>query len=132
MKTESLIVAVVDDDDIFQVIARKMFSICAPHCTLKIFYDGREILKYLTLHAHDSEQLPDIILLDINMPIMDGWMFLAKFEQLKKELAKLAMIYLVSSSIDPKDISRAKLNPNLVEYATKPITTDFIKRIASS
>jgi CheY-like chemotaxis protein len=132
MKTESLTVAVVDDDEIFQVIAKKMFSICAPQHSIKMYNNGKEILKYLTLHARDPEQLPDIILLDINMPIMDGWMFMAAYEQLKNELTKAVKIYLVSSSIDPKDISRAKLNPNVVEYVIKPIPIAFIKRIASS
>nr|WP_321222116.1 response regulator [uncultured Psychroserpens sp.] len=74
-----------------------------------------------------GENLPDIILLDINMPIMDGWQFLDEF--VKIESHKLITIYIVSSSIDPQDIKRAKKYQNISNYIVKPITIKKLKTI---
>jgi CheY-like chemotaxis protein len=68
-----------------------------------------------------------IILLDINMPIMDGWQFLDEF--VKIESHKLITIYIVSSSIDPQDIKRAKKYQNISNYIVKPITIKKLKTI---
>jgi two-component system, chemotaxis family, chemotaxis protein CheY len=132
MQTPTLLMAVVDDDDIFMIIARKMMGYCAPQWSLKEFANGEEILDYIQKNAQEPSNLPDIMLLDINMPVMDGWMFLQEYEQVKSKLSKPIKIYLASSSIDTKDTERAKENPNLVDYIIKPLTQDVIKRITSA
>jgi two-component system chemotaxis response regulator CheY len=132
MQTPTLLMAVVDDDDIFMIIARKMMGHCAPQWSLKEFANGEEILDYIQKNAQEPSNLPDIMLLDINMPVMDGWMFLQEYEQVKSKLSKPIKIYLASSSIDTKDTERAKENPNLVDYIIKPLTQDVIKRITSA
>ena len=82
--------------------------------------DGREALAYLQ-HTRD---LPDYIFLDINMPFIDGWMFLDDYEHIKSKLAKPISIYMVSSSIDPRDMSRARNNGNVKDYVVKPVTRE--------
>jgi two-component system, chemotaxis family, chemotaxis protein CheY len=124
--------AVVDDDDIFMIIARKMMGYCAPHWNMMEFTNGEEMLTYIQKNAQDPNSLPDIMLLDINMPVMDGWMFLQEYEGIKGKLSKPIKIFLASSSIDTKDTERAKENLNLVDYIIKPLTQEAIKRITSA
>ncbi len=115
-------VAVVDDDQVYQFTAsRALKATNLPHRILQ-FRNGQEALAYLSVHLHDSNQLPDIILLDINMPITDGWMFLDEYFKLKQQLPKKIKIYMVSSSIDPRDLNRAKGNPDVSDYVEKPIS----------
>lgn len=132
MNSKKLVVAVVDDDEIFQMIACRMLELCAPQFEIKKFFNGEEILKHLKLNLTNTQAIPDIILLDINMPMMDGWMFMDEFARLKDQINKSVKIYMVSSSIDPKDVDRANRNPSIMEYICKPITADLVKRITAS
>ena len=75
------------------------------------------------------ENLPDYIFLDINMPYVDGWMFLADYATLKKSLEKEITIFMISSSIDPSDISRARNNSDVRAYVSKPVTPEKFKAI---
>ena len=129
--TEIPVLAVVDDDEIFQVIARKMMAICAPTWKIQTFPNGQEALKYLKQYAAEPNRIPDVVLLDINMPVMDGWMFLDEFQQIKSQMTKAMKIYLASSSIDSQDIDRGKSNPNLVDYIIKPLTVETIGKITA-
>lgn len=118
------IIALVDDDKIFQLTTLR--TIQAAKLTDKIlqFENGEEALSFLKEHAEETESLPDFIFLDINMPYVDGWMFLEDFATLKFELKKEISIFMVSSSIDPKDVNRAKGNANVLEYIIKPVSRE--------
>lgn len=119
-------IAVVDDDKIFQLITNKTLITIEQVGQVWQFYNGEEALVYLQEHASEPAQLPDIILLDINMPVVDGWTFLKDYRDLHHQLSKPISIHMVSSSIDPKDIERAKATPLVQEYIIKPITKDKI------
>ena len=134
MSQREPIVALVDDDRIFQFTASR--TIRTLNLTDKIlqFENGEEALKYLADNASNSDNLPDCILLDINMPVVDGWMFLEDYSGLKNNLAKEISIYMVSSSIDPGDIRRAESIPEVVEYVVKPVSREkfieLVRRVA--
>ena len=118
------LVALVDDDKVFQLIATK--SISATHLTKNIlqFSNGLEAIEYIQSHISDARALPDVIFLDINMPIIDGWMFMEDYVNLKSKFTKPIRIYMVSSSIDPRDIERARSMSDINEYVIKPISQD--------
>lgn len=118
------IVALVDDDKIFQFTASK--TIRALEITERIlqFENGEDALKYLVENAGNESSLPDYIFLDINMPFVDGWMFLQDFSGLNENLSKKIAIFMVSSSIDPRDIQRARSIPEVKEYITKPVSRE--------
>ena len=124
MAHSSLIIALVDDDKIFQLTASK--TILATHLTNNIlqFENGEEALQYIRQNATAPERLPDYIFLDINMPFVDGWMFLGDYATLKQDLTKPITIFMVSSSIDPRDMKRAKDNANVKDYVVKPVTKE--------
>ena len=124
MQVKTPIIALVDDDKVFQLTTLR--TIQAAKLTDKIlqFENGEEALSFLKVHAMETDNLPDFIFLDINMPFVDGWMFLEDFATLKTGLKKDISIYMVSSSIDPRDVKRAKGDKNVQEYIIKPVSRE--------
>ncbi len=120
-------IAIVDDDTIFQFTTKVKIEKLGLSDDIQIFNDGEEIYNFLK-EASESE-LPDILLLDINMPIVDGWDFLALYEQLDDSLKNRIKIFMLSSSINPVDLEKAQAHPHIVEYVTKPIHDDVLKNI---
>lgn len=125
------VIALVDDDSIFQLIATR--TIKGANITDRIiqFNNGAEALKYFEMNFEVAERLPDILLLDINMPYVDGWMFLEDFEKLQPKLSKNVTIYMVSSSIDPEDINRAKRNKLVSDYLVKPVSKETFAKLTT-
>lgn len=116
------VIAVVDDDNVYQFTATRTIQATQLANQILQFQNGQEALDYLSCHLKELDILPDIIFLDINMPITDGWMFLDEFNKLKADLGKDILIYMVSSSIDPRDLNRARSNPMVSDYVEKPIS----------
>ncbi len=121
-RKEPPVVAVVDDDSVYQFTASRTLQ--ATHLADQIlqFQNGSEALSFLREACKASHAVPDIIFLDINMPITDGWGFLEEFNELKTHLGKDVKIYVVSSSIDPRDRNRARNYPDVADYMEKPIS----------
>ncbi|MCK0160670.1 response regulator [Muricauda sp. F6463D] len=95
------------------------------------FSDGAEALEHIIANQNTPDALPDIIFLDINMPVMDGFQFMEEFVDLLPKLKKTIKVYLVSSSIDPKDIKKAKRINAISDYLVKPLKANDIKEILS-
>jgi two-component system, chemotaxis family, chemotaxis protein CheY len=118
------IVALVDDDKIFRFTASKNIAAAKLTHSILEFENGDEALKFLMTNAANADTLPDYIFLDINMPYVDGWMFLEDYAGLKEKLTKPISIFMVSSSIDPRDIHRAKSISDVKEYIIKPVSRE--------
>lgn len=135
MQPKTPIIALVDDDKVFQLTTLR--TIQAAKLTDKVlqFENGEEALSFLKQHATETDSLPDFIFLDINMPFVDGWMFLEDFATIKMGLKKDISIYMVSSSIDPRDVNRARGDKNVQEYIIKPVSREkliqLLKRAAA-
>lgn len=121
------VACIIDDDPIFIFGAKRMMELSNFCHSFMIFKNGEEAINRLKPIMMNGEDIPDIILLDINMPIMDGWEFLEEF--IKLEAHKLITIYIVSSSIDPVDLNRAKRYKNISNYIIKPISIETLKGI---
>jgi CheY-like chemotaxis protein len=95
---------------------------------IRSFFNAQSALEELKKNSDDNDKMPDGILLDLNMPVMDGWQFLDEFVLLaiKKEIS----IFIVTSSIDPIDIERAKKHHFLKDYIMKPITAEKLKAMS--
>ncbi|MFV8375549.1 response regulator [Flavobacterium sp. LB1P62] len=91
------------------------------------FYNAQFAINKLKQICNENENLPDAILLDLNMPVMDGWQFLDEFIQIpiKKEIS----IFIITSSIDPIDIEMAKKYSVVKDYIMKPITTEKLNTL---
>ncbi|MEO8517398.1 MAG: response regulator, partial [Flavobacterium sp.] len=91
---------------------------------IDVFSNGLEALRFLEDAQFDKKKLPDLILLDLFMPVMDGWGFLDEYLLLQAKLAKKIPIYIVSSSIDPYDIQKFKSIKSVTDFIVKPMTKE--------
>jgi two-component system, chemotaxis family, chemotaxis protein CheY len=127
-------IALVDDDSIFQFTATRLIESAKLARKILHFENGGDALQYLKENSLNAENLPDFLFLDINMPFVDGWMFLEDFVKIKSGLAKEIKIYMVSSSIDPRDMNRAKGFVEVKDFVVKPVTmemfAELLKQIA--
>lgn len=131
METKTPIIALVDDDQIFQLTASRTIKSTQLTDRILQFENGEDALEFLKINSGNADLLPDYIFLDINMPIVDGWMFLEDYTHLKTKLSKNILIYMVSSSIDPRDMTRAKQNQEIRQYIIKPVTREkFIELLS--
>jgi two-component system, chemotaxis family, chemotaxis protein CheY len=126
------VVALVDNDFIFQFTTTRIIESTKIAQNVIHFENGLEALLFLKNNATHSESLPDILFLDVNMPIVDGWMFLQEFASIKTSLSKTIRIYMVSSSVDPRDIKRAKTFEDVVDFISKPITSERFAELLKS
>src|SRR6476659_2686804 len=116
------IACIIDDDDVYIFGVKKLIQIKGLCDNLMVFKNGKEALNYLSSIFNTPNLLPDVILLDINMPEMNGWQFAEEFTKLNHQPEKKITVYMVSSSIDPKDEERAKSLSVVSNYYLKPIT----------
>lgn len=114
----------VDDDDIFVFLTTKIIEQTNLVDLIKGFGNGLDAINFLKENKNNVDALPDIILLDLNMPIMNGWQFLEEYNKLNPTIGKKITIYICSSSISPDDITRAKTISEVSDYIIKPITKD--------
>ncbi|HCN37141.1 MAG TPA: response regulator [Saprospiraceae bacterium] len=123
----------VDDDELFVYLTTKAIEKTNLVELIKVFGNGLDAINYLKEFKDNPHALPEVILLDLSMPIMDGWQFLDEFIKLNPRIGKDITIYICSSSISPDDISRAKSISEVTDYVIKPLTKDkfidMIKRL---
>lgn len=113
---------IVDDDPIFRTIAKRLVSSSIPEKDIKEFENGKLACEYL--RAHKSEIKAAQILLDINMPVMNGWEFLdACIAEVKRPNLD---IYIVTSSVDKADKQKATSYSIVKDYIEKPLSKEFI------
>jgi CheY-like chemotaxis protein len=115
---------IVDDDDIFVFLTTKIIEQTNLVDLIKVFGNGLDAINFLKENKNNVDALPDIILLDLSMPIMNGWQFLEEYNKLNPTIGKKITIYICSSSISPDDITRAKTISEVSDYIIKPITKD--------
>lgn len=125
------IIALIDDDETYIYISKRMLKQIDNVNKIEVFGNGLDGLNYLKLNIDNPLLLPEIIFLDLSMPIMDGWQFLEEFINLNATNFKKITIYICSSSISPYDIDRAKSLNAVTGYIIKPLSKeDFTKLIS--
>ncbi len=124
---------IIDDDEVYINLIKKVIDIRKLSENLLIFKNGQEALNYFTAIIENMSQInfPEIILLDLNMPVMDGWDFLKKFTEITPPENIRTTLYIVSSSIDPFEIEKAKSFTAVTDYLIKPVNLDEFEAIFS-
>lgn len=120
-------VFVVDDDPIYKRIVQRMFNEIDDALSIRFFGDGRKAMD--VLEGWEGVAFPDIIMLDIEMPELDGWGFMDAFRQLPAAAREHTKVYIITSSIANEDIQKAGRYPEIIGYIPKPITHQILKRI---
>lgn len=121
---------VIDDDALNNKICRACIEKLFKEANVTTFTDPQLGFDHLSAEYADPEnELEAILFLDINMPVMNGWEFLEKFEKLEDTLKRKIKIYILSSSVDKRDMEKAQANKNVVYYLIKPLTKETIALI---
>ena len=124
-------ICLIDDDRIYQFTAKKIIESTGLGKQILSFYNGDEAIIYFKQNIDQIDLLPDIIFLDINMPVMDGWQFLETFKILQPKVSKPILIYMVSSSVDDYDIKKSKEYFSVTDYIIKPINRERFEQLIS-
>lgn len=125
-------VLLVDDDEINNFISIKLIKKALLNTEIMACLNGRFAIDQLVeLQRQHADKLPDYILLDINMPIMNGWEFLDEFERLNLDQSGKCKIYIISSSVFSNDINKARSYPLVKDFISKPLNVDKITELFS-
>lgn len=130
MKPDETFICIIDDDKIYQSLTKKMLLKLNENAKVIQFSNGQEAYEFFANEIRNNCPLPKVILLDINMPTMDGWEFLEEIENLGTDFHEME-IYIVSSSIAIQDMEKAKSNPHIMDYITKPIRQELLIQLVS-
>lgn len=123
------LVMLVDDNDTDNFISRRIIEITNFAQEVIIKNSGKGALEYLEENKDDADKLPDIIFLDINMPIVDGFVFLYEFEKFSSFVKNKCKVIILSSSDNKRDIDKIVNNENVIKFITKPLTENALDEI---
>jgi CheY-like chemotaxis protein len=123
------LVMLVDDNDTDNFISKRIIEITKFANRVEIKNSGKGALEYLEANVNTPENLPDLIFLDINMPIVDGFVFLFEFEMFPEEVKKKCKIIILSSSDNKRDIDKIVDNEHVIKFITKPLTENSLNSV---
>ncbi len=121
----------VDDDIIFRTIAMKQIELFRITDEVIQAENGREALRKLT-EAAKSGNLPKAVLLDLNMPIMNGWDFLTQLEECEIQVVRELPVWVVTSSISTDDADKARTFKQVKGLINKPLSKENLELIKSA
>ncbi len=121
-------VLLVEDDPITIMVCDRIIKMNKFADKVISCENGRIALDHL-LPLKESDSLPLIIFLDINMPVMNGWDFLEEFDYIKNDFKTIPRIFLLSSTVDPEDYKRAKQYSMVQDFISKPLNKEALEAI---
>lgn len=116
----------IEDDPITSLLLRKLIERNKDIELCLSFTNGEEAFDFVKKRIHDHH-VPELILLDINMPIMDGWQFLDALSNYSE--AQKIQVYIMTSSIDTGDFERSKNYDLIKGYFYKPISPKMLEEV---
>lgn len=120
----------VDDDFIFRETAEVLIQFAGIAEEIRQFENGLEAYDVLVELKEQPDALPDIMLLDINMPVMNGWELLEEIRRDQKTIQEQVQIYILTSSIAQEDLNLSKEYDFIAGYITKPLTKADIEMLS--
>ena len=123
-------VMLIDDNDIYNLINSRIMTAHNFAAAVDVKTATESALKSLRAFKEESENLPSLIFLDLQMPVLDGFAFLSEFENMSDAVKKNCKVVVLSSSISPDDIDRASTNKYVIKYINKPLSEMYLDAIA--
>lgn len=120
----------VDDDDIFRLAAEVLITSSDLTDEVIQLENGLEAYEALMALEHTPNDLPEVMFLDINMPVMNGWELLEELKNGPEVIRNKVKIHILTSSIDPHDLVLSKTYQFIAGYITKPLTEADLNKIA--
>jgi CheY-like chemotaxis protein len=126
------LVLLVDDNDTDNFISKRIIEITRFAKRVEVKGSGKGALDYLKEHQNNPDMIPSIIFLDINMPIVDGFVFLYEFEKFNELVRNKSKVIILSSSDNKRDIDKIVNNNHVIKFITKPLTEVALEEIRLS
>lgn len=121
---------IVDDDPMFNMINKRIMRISKFGEEIDAYLNGSDALLHLkAIMKTDVTKFPDVMFIDINMPLMDGWQFLDELNKFPEMVMEKCKIYMLTSSIDQNDFEKAMRYKIVSTLISKPLTTDRLETI---
>ncbi|WP_035678163.1 response regulator [Flavobacterium limnosediminis] len=125
-------VMVIDDNEFDCYITARLVSNTNLASEVLEFNSGEVALQYLVENQNDLTMLPELIFLDIYMPLMDGFDFINMFRLLPDEVTNHCEICIVSTTVDDFHIHKAKIDESIRLFTSKPITVEFLESLSTN
>lgn len=122
-------VLLIDDNEIDLKINSKIINLSGFFDEIILCQSGEEAIQYLTKNLHTPELLPNFILLDIQMPEMDGFEFLEVYRDFPSSFLNNCKLAILSSTLDFGDIKKAEANPLVIKLLKKPLYPNELKEL---
>ncbi len=126
-------VMLIDDNEIDNLINQKMIEAASITQHIYTHTGARSAIEFLKniekLEDISAKILPDVIFLDIDMPLMDGFQFLDEFEKLLDSTKNKCKIVMLTSSINPQDVNKSKEYTYVKKYINKPLSQDNLEKL---
>jgi CheY-like chemotaxis protein len=132
MNLENVHILIIDDDEINNFIAAKLIKKVEEKSVVNTCINGLDGINYLKDLLENQDEMPDVIFLDINMPVMNGWEFLDEYQHFKDSINKEISIYMLSSSVYNDDIKKAETYNDVKKFISKPLTIDKLEKLIST
>lgn len=123
------LVMLVDDNDTDNFISKRIIEITKFANRVEVKNSGKSALDYLRENQDKVEELPNLIFLDINMPIVDGFVFLYEFEKFNDSIKDKCKVIILSSSDNKRDIDKIVNNNHVIKFITKPLTETALEEV---
>ncbi|WP_116770790.1 response regulator [Maribacter litoralis] len=122
------LVWIIDDDDISKYVMKRYLNQLSVTRIID-FPDSLQPLKFIQDNVRSTDELPDIIFLDLHMPILNGFDFIKDFQKVASQIEKDIKIVMLTSSINAEDVEIAKSFPEISNYFIKPIKHRDLEKI---